>query len=478
MAKQGKQNLGNHEEYYRPVSGKDEMNLAEFPIAALGDQVPDGIKTLEFTDVVRDRGRGNIPVTRKLMVTGSDKWGLPTAKDEEVILALIQLTAQQKFEHRKIHFTPYRLLKELGWEDTGRNYKRLHKALRLWVGVTLHYDRAWWAKKDQCWIQKSFHMLSDLQWVTRGSHSEEYLGSHDGYRSGLSYFSWDETIFKSFQDGNLMSLDMDVYRGFKTAIAKRMYRYLSKRFYQKSRLRYELKHFAYEKVGVSRKCHTGLIKRRLRPAIKELEDIGCILPMPDEERFVKDGRQWFVAFTRQSSKSQRVAVSENRCPALVKQLEERGITLKQASRLANDFDQNVIKDQLEYFDHLVSSNDFKVSRNPAGYLYKAITDGYEVPKTFESSTMKIEKRRRAKKDTIAAQKRDEEIERKRESQRRDQKSRIQNMWNSLDTKSRESIEEEIASKLKSLMGKDVTTGPIAEAVRESVIAKMLDDKSK
>src|ERR1051326_5963426 len=61
---------------------RDELNFAEFPLAALSDSVPDGQKTLVFSDTIFDRSR-NAPVTRKLTITASDEYGLPTASDDE-----------------------------------------------------------------------------------------------------------------------------------------------------------------------------------------------------------------------------------------------------------------------------------------------------------------------------------------------------------------------------------------------------------
>src|SRR5262249_13369586 len=63
------------------VHGRDEMNLAEFPITVLADRVPRGAKTLIFR---ASQGQ--------LTITGSDAFGLPTALDADVIVALIQLT--------------------------------------------------------------------------------------------------------------------------------------------------------------------------------------------------------------------------------------------------------------------------------------------------------------------------------------------------------------------------------------------------
>src|SRR3954462_173053 len=77
----------------RSTGGRDELNLAEFPITLLTDRAPDGCKTLVFRDEVYDQQAGQM-VARKLTVTGSDAYGLPTALDDELLVALIQLTKQ------------------------------------------------------------------------------------------------------------------------------------------------------------------------------------------------------------------------------------------------------------------------------------------------------------------------------------------------------------------------------------------------
>src|SRR5688572_23556302 len=94
------------------VYGRDEMNLAEFPLGTLSDRAPAGEKTLEFEDRIFDESK-NDWVTRRLTISASDKYGLPTALDDEVILGLIQLTKEQKFSDRKVPFSRYRLVEVL-----------------------------------------------------------------------------------------------------------------------------------------------------------------------------------------------------------------------------------------------------------------------------------------------------------------------------------------------------------------------------
>src|SRR4051812_46723148 len=82
---------------------RDEMNLAEFPITLLTEHGPRRLKTLEHEDTICDPRTGQF-ITRKQTVTGSDKYGLPSAKDEDVILGLLLLTKQaNNFTDRTVH---------------------------------------------------------------------------------------------------------------------------------------------------------------------------------------------------------------------------------------------------------------------------------------------------------------------------------------------------------------------------------------
>jgi hypothetical protein len=94
---------------FRKNIGRDEMNLAEFPIALLSDRSPSDVKTIQY-----ETSNG------LLTITGSDDFGLPMASDSEVILALIQITRMKNnFTDPYVRFTLHELLKVLGWPLSG-----------------------------------------------------------------------------------------------------------------------------------------------------------------------------------------------------------------------------------------------------------------------------------------------------------------------------------------------------------------------
>ena len=86
-----------------PGVSRDEMNLAEFPLTVLSTRVDPKIKTLEFSDF--QKGKDGELTERKWIITGADKFGLPTATDDDVILGLIRLTMDDGFRSHVAELT-------------------------------------------------------------------------------------------------------------------------------------------------------------------------------------------------------------------------------------------------------------------------------------------------------------------------------------------------------------------------------------
>lgn len=279
------------------ASFRDELNFAEFPIASVSDRLPAGQKTLTFTDTIFDQSR-NARVSRKLTISGSDNYGLPTALDDEVILALIQLTGSGGFAAKKVHFTLYQLVQLLGWRDDGRSYKRLVESLKRWVGVTLEYDRAWWAKEERSWESENFHILEDVTIVDRERRARRKAAFPDDENAAKSYFVWNEKVFASFLAGNLKQLNFEFFKSLDSSVAKRMFRFLDKRFYLRKHWEFDLRVFCCEHVGLARTNSNSELKRLLAAPVRELEGRGFLEPCDPAARFKEVRRgEWAVAFT-------------------------------------------------------------------------------------------------------------------------------------------------------------------------------------
>ncbi len=362
---------------------RDEMNLAEFPLTVLSTRADPSLKTLEFKDNIK--GRNGELLERKWVITGADKFGLPTASDDEVLLGLLKITVDAGMRERKVFFTRYELLKTLKWTTEGRSYSRLQKALDRLSGVRIKASNAFYDNETKVHSTRNFGIV-DAYEINSGSDAH----------AKTSYFTWSETIFKSFQSGFIKKLDLDFYLDLQSAVSKRLYRYLDKHFWYKSRVQIDLFTLAHEKIGISRSYqYASSIRQQLDPAIDELVKHGFI------EGATYDGKGKNTVVTLLSARQKpRVTESTNNDQTrrainvisntegddslkteVIHALVTRGIGESQALKLVGVREEETLKRILQivnYFDYLVASSSRLISKSPVGFLYRAV----ENPENF------------------------------------------------------------------------------------------------
>lgn len=128
-----------------------------------------------------------------------------------------------------------------------------------------------------------------------------------------------------------------------SAIAKRIFRFLDKRFYQQNQVGFDLRTFVREHLGLSRKYHNGERKRVLGAAIRELEAKGFLKPCPIEKRFVRKDSAWQIAFARAGTQQPKAA---NRSNAIAEALVKRGVSRHSAERLVATTDDARIRERI------------------------------------------------------------------------------------------------------------------------------------
>lgn len=354
--------------------GTDELNICEFPLTSSGRPTSKQENTLIFEDDIFDEGSQQ-PVHRKLMVSASETYGLPTPADSDVLLVLMHLSSLKNgFTDRTIHFTRYELVKCLGWDQSGKSYRRIEESLTRWVNITLNYNRAWWDRDGRRWQNKSFHILEAVDLRGRG----------DSFDDGASSFTWNQVIFDSFQANHVKRLDLDTYFLLKSPAAKQAYRFLDKRFYRSKFLEFDLRIFACEHIGLSRSYDNGQLKRKLQTAIEELEAIRFLKPMSPAEHYVKRQRgEWLIRLIRESEvRDDAPAIQIEEVKPLVSELSSRGIRESTARELVSDFSEERIREKISLLDWLTAKADERSPKNPAGYLAAAIRDDYKPPADF------------------------------------------------------------------------------------------------
>jgi hypothetical protein len=422
---------------------RDEMNLAEFPLCALSHRLKPEMKTLRFEDRKWDEGRNDY-ITRQLTITGSDAYGLPTEKDDEVLLGLIQLTRLCGFADRKVFFTRHELIRMLGWRDDSKSYARVEASLNRWTGVTLYYNNAWWNKERQCWLKESFHILDNVWLCHRGEPPPDVGLPATG--GPMSAFVWNEVIFRSFTHGNLKSIDFDFYKSLRSAVAKRLYRFLDKRFWHCNRREFKLRELCCEHIGLSRNYDTANLKRKLLSGIQELEERGFIRASDARFRKLRRG-QWEVIFERATEPSRRRLAEPIVSDPLMDALTQRGISASVAQQTVERFPAERIQHHLAVFDWLLNKQDSKVSRSPAGFLVRSIEENYSPPKLFPRGGLAL-----AAKPTFSEEQ-DEAINKHRikiEVESNERNRAINDFWTSLSDGERQALESQALTEAREL----------------------------
>ena len=368
-----------------------EMNLAEFPLTVLSKRADPAVKTLEFSDVVK--GKNGEPINRKWIITGADKFGLPTSSDDEVLLGLLKLTADDGLQSRKIHFTRYELLKILRWSTEGRSYSRLQNALDRLSGVRIKATNAFYDNETKLHSTRNFGIIDAYE-------------INDGRDTHPSFFTWSEVLFKSFQVGFIKKLDLEFYLDLQSAVSKRLFRYLDKHFWYRSRIQINLFVLSHEKIGISRNyIYASSLRQQLEPALEELKEKGTL----SEYEFVGKGKSTEVLLVAAHAPRKTLAAQHGASPggtasapgntaavgradpgaaaevqgrgeALIQQLIARGLGEKQVRRLVGGQGQETLARMeaiLEHFDRLMKAGSHLVSRSPQGFLYRAIEKPFE-----------------------------------------------------------------------------------------------------
>lgn len=260
-----------------PLFGREEMNLLEFPF---GPVTAGNVKTFEVEHEVFDRQLKRF-VFRTVLITGSDAFGLPRPIDDQVLVGMKALTFEAGFSDKTVKFSRYQLCKAIGWPISGASYKRLEESLDRIAGTTLKFKNAWWDKGEQEWKSKTFHLIESVEICSRDRLDRARQKKTANQQ--LCEFVWSNEIWKSFSDGNLKSIDMEMFRkisrGRRREVPLRLFRILDKRLYKKQSTRIELKRLCIGILGLSAKYTPYEMSRSLKRAAKCLVQYGVIAEM-------------------------------------------------------------------------------------------------------------------------------------------------------------------------------------------------------
>src|SRR6266446_4661742 len=239
--------------------GKDEMNLAEYPFSLLTHRIPPNRKTYTLTQhIIDSQGR---MIKQTWSVLGSDKYGLPTPYDDDVILALLYCYKDQNLQGRKIHFTLYRLCHVMQKTLSKREYDRIRESLNRLTSTTIAATNCFYDNAAKSWVSETFHLFDRYK-----LYQEQ---KRQGSPLPLSFIELSEVFVRSVAIANyIKDLDLKTYYSLALPISKRLFRYLDKNRYNKSRYEASLMKMA-RKLPLNY-AYPSQVKQKLTRAHEEL----------------------------------------------------------------------------------------------------------------------------------------------------------------------------------------------------------------
>jgi len=392
-----------------PETGKDEMNLVEYPITLLSKRHEADVKTLKFSDnIIGDKGE---LINREWTVTGSAEYGLPLASDNDVLIALMVIGKEQSFQSRQIFFSRYRLLKIMQWKDTGENYRRVEGALDRFKGVSIKASNALWDNVRKGYVTKNFGIIDSYELFDskhREAHGQEYLP--------FSYVRLSEELFESIKAGYIKSINVKTYYGLESSITKRLYRYLDKKRYDgKKKFEMDLFTLAYIHIGFDEKVYkyASDIKRKLNNAHEELIKTGFLKNAEYQKTSDGSSEKVIYTFGKKTELAESDAVSPGKKektfrepPAqvddpLLARILEIGVTSAMARKIFKEFSREVIQAQVDALPH-------RDAKDRPAALISAIREGWSLPGAFQEAEAR--KKRDEEEKLLQEQKKRQEAE--------------------------------------------------------------------
>jgi Replication initiator protein A len=353
----------------RKMSGKDlptqlvklESNFEEYPLGQLGKK-PTGKPLLYNTKNVLEDGT---VVEGEWTLIPSSEYHEPLGFDFDVYFAVAELVERNGGmpEDGVVDFSLYQLREIIGLQPGGKTYSQIRRSLELWALLGIRSKRAFW-QHGECKHITDFFRIWDV------TFDDSKKGG--GGDRALHTISFNQRYRRNFLDNYITGISSEVYWGLSSRLARRLYRLIE-------RMRagggsYEINIFEWKRriplMGNYPK--PSKIKQKLKKAHDELLSVEFLsqieFPANDRVRYVLSD-----AF-----------LSERRVLELSGSEEEfAAIRLLASCGLRGDVARDLVAEHgpahcTRYANALPHQKNL---RNPAGWLRRAIEEGFELPNT-------------------------------------------------------------------------------------------------
>ena len=333
---------------------------------------------LEINPIFKPTGRGvdatpytfervvqaedGIQLQKVWRVEPSPKYGAPRGRDQDVFMALMDLLARRGGmpENGVVETSFAQLLHILKWPDNGNHYSRLKESLLRVDRTIIESREAFYSKDTESSFSGSFRL-----WEVRFAESKR---KSDGRTSTRIVVEFHELVVRSFLAHYFKGLDMEFYWKLSSHLSKRLYRLVDQM--REDDLEWSENLFKLrDQIPVSQYAYVSKIKQVLDPAHKELKEKGFL----EAVRYEDDKVCYRIGAGFARRRSALEASDSPEAFIATERLLAEGVHFNVAKELVA---KNGARRCLRYAEAV---NFQEGVRNRAGWLKKAIEQGYELP---------------------------------------------------------------------------------------------------
>lgn len=339
-----------------------EGNFEEHPYFRVGDRNA-GTGIMVYENELRTRD-GNV-LQQSWVVRAAHGRGLPGRYDQDVYVALLQLIdAKGLPTDGWVSFSVYELVELMGKRHSGREYQHVRESLQRLATTSIESKNAFYHRGRKAYITDTFSLLTEVKLA-------EYEGLA-GERKDRNRVHLSQYFVDSYRANYLKNIDAKFYWSLSSPIAKRLYRLIDKK--RGGSKVWEVELFSLKgRIPLSNYQYASKVKEKLAPAHEELISKRFLQGVMYRK---KHGSEYVGYEITESFHARRSAVAE-RNPSgdevfCAQRLQAEGMARDTAEELVAEHGTGRVN---HYVDALPYQ---KNVRNPAGWLRKAIENGYEL----------------------------------------------------------------------------------------------------
>ncbi len=379
-----------------PAVIRSELNFLQFPFFSLSWK---GLKERTKTEYRFSAERNGKKAELLWRVTANVEYGYPTPFDRKVsrgVDALISEFLESKDQlTNPIGFTIYHLAQLMGLSSGigGRLYRDIKESFRRIVATTVESNGSFFLKDEEIWLEDIFHMYERV--IFKGRRKP------NGGIAETNLLWLGEPYIRNINSRYIKPLDYRFLVSLKSDLAARLYEVLSRKFYG---LPAELDCLV---VDYSDLCqilpakpqkYISAARQKLDPAHEEL--IGTRFLSKVKYEYSKGEKRFNVVYylgkraneERKGSLISHSPLGKQPYPPLmediskeehedllelVHELCKRDLSKSVAIEFSQIHSEDHIREKIEMFELLRKNGSDLISKNPAGWLRKAITEDWQ-----------------------------------------------------------------------------------------------------